>query len=184
MGKTRFSDEQMVAILRETDRDPIAAVAKRHGVRADLHVAQAVRHVPGRRRAELEAAGGGERAAEEAGGGARPRDRGDEGDGHPVLHAGDPRRVPGQGPRSEEILAAPRSGQSACRRPAGVRRRSPSPSTGGSDRPQSKARRRNGRQPRGSSFPRLPWRERCEGASPERLGHEGWPSSTTSQCES
>jgi putative transposase len=32
MRKTRFSDEQIVAILRETDRDPVAAVAKRHGV--------------------------------------------------------------------------------------------------------------------------------------------------------
>jgi putative transposase len=32
MRKTRFSDEQIVAILREADRDPVAAVAKRHGV--------------------------------------------------------------------------------------------------------------------------------------------------------
>ena len=32
MRKTRFTDEQMVAIIRETDRDPVAAVAKRHGV--------------------------------------------------------------------------------------------------------------------------------------------------------
>jgi putative transposase len=30
--KSRFSDEQIVAILREADRDPVAAVAKRHGV--------------------------------------------------------------------------------------------------------------------------------------------------------
>ena len=32
MRKSRFTDEQVVAILRETDRDPVTAVAKRHGV--------------------------------------------------------------------------------------------------------------------------------------------------------
>ena len=32
MLKSRFSDEQVVAILRETDRDPVPAVAKRDGV--------------------------------------------------------------------------------------------------------------------------------------------------------
>ena len=32
MKKTRFTDEQMVAILREGDREPIAVVAKRHGI--------------------------------------------------------------------------------------------------------------------------------------------------------
>lgn len=32
MRKARFTDEQMVNILHETDRDPLAQVAKRHGV--------------------------------------------------------------------------------------------------------------------------------------------------------
>ena len=32
MRKSKFTDEQVVAILRRGDRDPIAVVAKRHGV--------------------------------------------------------------------------------------------------------------------------------------------------------
>ena len=33
MRKSRFKDEQIVAMLRETDRDAVPVVAKRHGVR-------------------------------------------------------------------------------------------------------------------------------------------------------
>jgi len=34
MKKTRFSEEQMVAILREADSRPVPEVAKKHGVSA------------------------------------------------------------------------------------------------------------------------------------------------------
>jgi putative transposase len=32
MRKARFTEEKMVAIIREADRDPVSAVAKRHGI--------------------------------------------------------------------------------------------------------------------------------------------------------
>jgi hypothetical protein len=35
MRKSKFTDEQVVAILRRGDRDPMVVVAMRHGERAD-----------------------------------------------------------------------------------------------------------------------------------------------------
>ena len=32
MRKSRFTDQQVVKMIREADRDPIAEMAKRHGI--------------------------------------------------------------------------------------------------------------------------------------------------------
>ena len=47
MRKGTFTDEQMVAILREPDRRPVAAVAKQHGISEQT---KALRCDAGRRR--------------------------------------------------------------------------------------------------------------------------------------
>ena len=67
MRKVRFTEEQMVAIMREADREPVAVVARDQRT-DDLRLAQAVWRIAFERRAAAEATRGRECAAEEAGG--------------------------------------------------------------------------------------------------------------------
>ena len=46
MRKARFTEELMVAMIREADRELVSAVAKRHAQRGDdLHMAQSLQRL-------------------------------------------------------------------------------------------------------------------------------------------
>ena len=82
MKKTRFTEAQMVTILREADQRAVPEVAKQHGVSAQTIYAWR-KHFgslePGRCEAAA-AAGARERSAQENGGRPRSRTRGAQGD--------------------------------------------------------------------------------------------------------
>ena len=78
MRKSRCTDEQMVRILREVDRSPVADAATKHGVSEQTIYVRRKRF--GTMTADETCSRAGESPTEEARRRARSRDRGDEGD--------------------------------------------------------------------------------------------------------
>ena len=109
MKKTRFSEEQMVTILREADKKPVPEVAKKHGVSAQTIYGWR-KHFGTMEPADvkrLRPAGGGKWSAEKDGGRPGPRARGPQGD--------QPKKMVGARVRRQQVAYAQSRGLS-CRR--------------------------------------------------------------------
>jgi putative transposase len=95
MKKSRYSDEQIVRILREADKAPIAEVGKRHGVSEQSIYSWRKRfgEINTDDVRSLKGAGAGKRPAQEAAGRARSRNRSHEGDHAKKMVSAPARRI-------------------------------------------------------------------------------------------